>query len=194
MVNFPYLKYNSMCYLYLNTSGYNPCRMGWLIYMITLWIALAIIISIYGLKFYSIIQDVTNTCGDSVWKAAKLGGRFHSKKDQTGVMLATCRHSLILKALDMHRGEIYEYPYLLQASALSSLCLWRYSNCCVVYAAVVKWLACLSRKQETAAHFYSNYIYMYVICYRKSSGLPDSQPWIRSVATGHGWASAIQRW
>ena len=63
-----------------------------------------------------IIQDVNNVCGDSVWKAAKLGGKLHSKKDQTGVMLSTRRHSLILKALDMHRGEIYEYPYLLQVS------------------------------------------------------------------------------
>ena len=28
-------------------------------------------------------------------------------------MLATCRHSLVLKALDMERGEMYAYPYIL---------------------------------------------------------------------------------
>ena len=59
-------------------------------------------------------QPVTNTCGESTWKAAKTGGRRFTNKDETGVMLATCRHVFILKGLDMYRGEIYEYPYILQ--------------------------------------------------------------------------------
>lgn len=44
----------------------------------------------------------------------KVKGRKHSSKDETGVMLATCRHVLVLKALDMTRGEVFEYPYVLQ--------------------------------------------------------------------------------
>lgn len=51
-----------------------------------------------------------------MWQAAKTKGRSHKNKDETGVMLATCRHMLVLKALDMSRGEIYEYPYILQVS------------------------------------------------------------------------------
>jgi hypothetical protein len=29
-------------------------------------------------------------------------------------MLATCRHSLLLKGLDMLQGEMFAYPYILQ--------------------------------------------------------------------------------
>ena len=53
-------------------------------------------------------------CGDSVWKAAAVKSRAHGKKDETGCMLATCRHCLLLKGLDMKRGEVYAYPYCLQ--------------------------------------------------------------------------------
>lgn len=53
-------------------------------------------------------------CGDTALKSCKVGGRPHQSKDETGLMLASCRHVFILKALDMYRGEIYEYPYILQ--------------------------------------------------------------------------------
>lgn len=53
-------------------------------------------------------------CGDVTFKAAKSGGQKHKYKDETGLMLATCRHMFVLKALDMKRGEIFEYPYILQ--------------------------------------------------------------------------------
>jgi hypothetical protein len=64
------------------------------------------------------LQQVDNSCGESILKAARVVGQKFVNKDETGVMLATCRHVMILKGLDMHRGEIYEYPYLLQVSKI----------------------------------------------------------------------------
>ena len=59
-----------------------------------------------------------SSCGDTSLKAARAVGRPHASKDETGLMGATCRHFFVLKALDTHRGEIYEYPYILQVDAL----------------------------------------------------------------------------
>lgn len=42
--------------------------------------------------------------------------KSYAKKDETGCLLATCRHCLLLKGLDMYRGEIYAYPYTLQVN------------------------------------------------------------------------------
>ena len=55
-------------------------------------------------------------CGDTTLRTARTGGKAHKSKDETGLMLATCRHVFVLKALDMKRGEIYEYPYILQVT------------------------------------------------------------------------------
>ena len=60
------------------------------------------------------MQKVTKACGDTQWKAAASTGSKFAKKEETGCMLATCRHSLLLKGLDMERGEMFVYPYLLQ--------------------------------------------------------------------------------
>ena len=59
-------------------------------------------------------EVVDNTCDDSTWTAARTRGKKYEKKDVCGLMLATCRHVLVHKALDMSRGEIYAYPYILQ--------------------------------------------------------------------------------
>lgn len=59
-------------------------------------------------------KSVESVCGDTTWKAARSKGRAHAVKDETGLLLATCRHMFIYKALDMQRGEIYQYPYILQ--------------------------------------------------------------------------------
>lgn len=74
------------------------------------------LIPLLSLKLLCSIQKVDNHCGESTWKAANVGGRKFAKKDETGVMLGTCRHTMILRALDMYRGEIYEYPYILQVA------------------------------------------------------------------------------
>lgn len=63
---------------------------------------------------------MSKVCGSSAFKANENKGRAHSKKEETGAMIATCRHSLVLKALDMTRGEIYAYPYILQVLLVSS--------------------------------------------------------------------------
>lgn len=67
---------------------------------------------IYPLLF----QPSDNRCGAATLSAVGTGGKLSRHKDETGLMLATCRHGMILKALDMYRGEVFEYPYLLLVS------------------------------------------------------------------------------
>lgn len=43
-----------------------------------------------------------------------------SKLDEEGLEIAVCRHGVLLKALNMFRGEIFAYPLYLQ-KALSPL-------------------------------------------------------------------------
>ena len=69
-----------------------------------------------SLIFLFLFQLPSNTCGNSQWKAASVEGKKFAKKAQTGCMLATCRHAFVLKALDMERGEMFVYPYILQVS------------------------------------------------------------------------------
>lgn len=64
----------------------------------------------------ALLQTITKTCGETTWKAAATQGKSFAKKTVTGCMLASCRHSMVLGGLDMHRGEIYAYPYALQVN------------------------------------------------------------------------------
>ncbi|XP_037396306.1 uncharacterized protein LOC119263847 isoform X1 [Pygocentrus nattereri] len=54
-------------------------------------------------------------CGSSQWTAAKEhSGKSASKIDEEGLEIAVCRHGVLLRALNMFRGEIYAYPLYLQ--------------------------------------------------------------------------------
>lgn len=60
------------------------------------------------------MRQVDNVCGGT-WRAAKnQPTRKSSKIDETGLEIASCRHDVALKALNMHRGEIFPYPLYLQ--------------------------------------------------------------------------------
>ena len=65
-----------------------------------------------------------STCGSTEWKAASTTARKHGKKAETGCMLASCRHCFLLKGLDMTRGKVYAYPYILQVSNL--VWIWKF--------------------------------------------------------------------
>lgn len=53
-------------------------------------------------------------CGASQWSAARETARRASKLDEEGLEVVVCRHGVLLKALNMYRGEIFAYPVFLQ--------------------------------------------------------------------------------
>ena len=59
------------------------------------------------------------TCGGSTFKAGKSDSHSHSKKmDETGIVCMCCRHGLVLRAANIHRGETYRVIAFLQWWAL----------------------------------------------------------------------------
>ncbi|XP_058629933.1 uncharacterized protein LOC131539383 [Onychostoma macrolepis] len=58
-------------------------------------------------------------CGGE-WSAAReTSQRSASKADEEGLVLAVCRHGVLLCALNMYRGEIFAYPLYLQEKLAS---------------------------------------------------------------------------
>ncbi|XP_023816114.1 uncharacterized protein LOC111948256 isoform X1 [Oryzias latipes] len=54
-------------------------------------------------------------CGGGEWLAARESShKSASKVDEEGVEVAVCRHGVLLKGLNMFRGEIFAYPLFLQ--------------------------------------------------------------------------------
>ncbi|XP_062414077.1 uncharacterized protein LOC134122785 isoform X1 [Pungitius pungitius] len=54
-------------------------------------------------------------CGAGQWVAAReSASKSASKLDEEGVEVAVCRHGVLLKGLNMFRGEIFAYPLYLQ--------------------------------------------------------------------------------
>ena len=70
----------------------------------------------------------------------KVEGRKHGSKDETGVMLATCRHVLVPKGLNMTRGEVLEYPYVLLVAQSDYSSSGAYEPCCVNFCWCRLWL------------------------------------------------------
>ena len=48
-------------------------------------------------------------CGESDWQAASDKGRKTAKLDETGLDIASCRHGLEQRAVNMYQGELYGY-------------------------------------------------------------------------------------
>ncbi|XP_028417750.1 uncharacterized protein LOC114542274 [Dendronephthya gigantea] len=57
-------------------------------------------------------------CGTSNWKAARNTANVRSKLDETGLVVAGCRHALAQSALNMYRGELFGYTHYLQINRL----------------------------------------------------------------------------
>lgn len=49
---------------------------------------------------------MTGKCGSTRWKAAKTDSKAMAKLDETGMVVAGCRHVIGQKALNMFRGEM----------------------------------------------------------------------------------------
>ncbi|KAL2095799.1 hypothetical protein ACEWY4_007947 [Coilia grayii] len=59
-------------------------------------------------------------CGTSTWAAAReTSKKTNIKCDEEGVEVAVCRHSLLLRGLNMYRGQIFAYPLFLQKELAS---------------------------------------------------------------------------
>ena len=57
-----------------------------------------------------VVQETENTCGTTHWQAARTNCRSMATQAETGLCLATCRHAVILKGINMFQGEIFAYP------------------------------------------------------------------------------------
>ncbi|XP_043225461.1 uncharacterized protein LOC122383261 isoform X2 [Amphibalanus amphitrite] len=60
-------------------------------------------------------SESSNRCGVSTWAAGRNKTSLPSKRsqDETGLSVATCRHSMVLGAINMYRGEIFAYCHFL---------------------------------------------------------------------------------
>ena len=68
--------------------------------------------------------QTNNRCGISSWAAGRNHqGLVPSKKsqDETGLIVATCRHSVILGGVNMYRGELFAYSHFLQQKRFPNL-------------------------------------------------------------------------
>ncbi|KAL2102430.1 hypothetical protein ACEWY4_001598 [Coilia grayii] len=76
-------------------------------------------------RFVDYIHTATNhvsgrgVCGGH-WSAAReMSRKASGKTDEEGLELAVCRHGVLLRALNMFRGEIFAYPLYLQQQMAS---------------------------------------------------------------------------
>lgn len=52
-------------------------------------------------------------CGDSVFKAARSDAGKYRKLDETGIMMRSCRHGIVDKAVNMHQGETFRHTHFM---------------------------------------------------------------------------------
>lgn len=57
------------------------------------------------------------SCGDSTYKAAKNTSSKFKHMDETGLIMASCRHGLILAACNMFTGENFRYIHFMHKQA-----------------------------------------------------------------------------
>ena len=65
----------------------------------------------YSIYLQSPFNDVY--CGNSRWKAARETTARNKKLEETGLVVAGCRHALAQKAVNMFAGELYGYSHYL---------------------------------------------------------------------------------
>ncbi|XP_067931090.1 uncharacterized protein [Watersipora subatra] len=129
-----------------------------------------------GSKSGTAVQEVVDdSCGETKLKNAQVGGKAHSSKDETGLMLATCRHVFILKGLDMKRGEIFQYPYILQKQFPTAQ-FFAYDVACRYYPWLQKFDGETAKKQTP----------MLSVMHAKSHKWPCQMKWSGKVVKGAG--------
>jgi hypothetical protein len=63
--------------------------------------------------FFLCIGGSKNPCGISVFKAAREISSSKKYVDETGLIMACCRHLIILQAVNMFVGETYRHAHFL---------------------------------------------------------------------------------
>ena len=64
----------------------------------------------------AISSQLTNSCGNTIWKAAKNKGLKNHQLDITALNYCSCRRCIAQKPVNMKQGDIYAYPYHLQST------------------------------------------------------------------------------
>lgn len=67
-------------------------------------------------KIGVVFQSQGQMCGDTHWRAAKERSKTMRNQDETGLVMLSCRHSVLFQGLNMFQGEIFPYPMCLQQS------------------------------------------------------------------------------
>ncbi|XP_065895222.1 uncharacterized protein [Dysidea avara] len=65
-------------------------------------------------------DNVTGICGTSRFKAAKASSKTMKTLDETGLVVAGCRHVIAQKAVNMFRGELFGYTHYLHMNEFVS--------------------------------------------------------------------------
>ncbi|XP_045030666.1 uncharacterized protein LOC123473655 [Daphnia magna] len=55
----------------------------------------------------------SETCGDSIFKAARSDAGKFKKLDETGIMMRSCRHGIVDKAVNIHHGETFRHTHFI---------------------------------------------------------------------------------
>ncbi len=61
-------------------------------------------------KIFQVDSDI---CGNSQFQAAKTKGKSFKGQDETGAVVGCCKHCVIMRGLNMFRGEVFAYPLCL---------------------------------------------------------------------------------
>lgn len=62
-------------------------------------------------------KEKSSYCGQT-WQAAKSRSKSFKNLKETGLVVGCCKHAIMLKALNMYKGEIYAYPLTLQVKII----------------------------------------------------------------------------
>lgn len=52
-------------------------------------------------------------CGGSIFKAARSDSSKFAKSDETGMVMAPCRHGVIFAAINLHQGETFIHTHFM---------------------------------------------------------------------------------
>lgn len=61
-------------------------------------------------------------CGGSVFQAAKSDSGGKRKMDETGIIVSSCRHGVILGAINMYHGETYTHTHFIHKMCWALKC------------------------------------------------------------------------
>lgn len=59
-------------------------------------------------------------CGGSSYKAGRIESKSKRNLAETGIVFSTCRHGMVLKAVNMDKGETYRHTHFLHHHAFQA--------------------------------------------------------------------------